>query len=656
MNTTAKPTEEKQLTADGRKPIATILHQVRRAFYAAFLITFFIDILSLAPVLYMESVFDRVLSTMSVVTLVSLTVLIMVCFMFWSALEWIRSRMLVRLSLRIDWDLSSDIFDASFRRHVGRKNVNVHQLLGELTTLRQFLTGDGIIALMDVPFGLIFFVLALMIHPILAAFIAAATILMMIATYFTKKVTTPILKVANDANAEATRVASNSLRHAEATMALGMLGAVRNRWHNNHRKYLQNQVNASEASGLMGGVSGFINKVIPTLQMGLGATLAIGGVITGGQVAAASMLIGKCVSPLQKLITKWKDLIAAHQAYDHLNELLESDIKRESKMRLPPVQGNLVVDMASAVPPGHNKAVLIDINFKVTPGQAVAVVGPNAAGKTCLVRLLVGIWKPAKGSVRLDGVEIGEWDHSEVGPQMGYVPQEIEFFEGSVSENIARLGEVNPELVVEAARLVGMHDVILSFPKGYDTPLGETGFALSGGQKQRLAIARALYGRPKYIVMDEPNANLDEVGESVLAQAIDVLKQNQISVIITTHRPRLVGVVDNLLVLRNGRQVGFGPADDMLNAVRNLQAVSAKPEAAPEEAAAQTVQIKEATNDAPIGESQTTNPSQSANPNPGPVAPSSASDLSPQTQGQPVEQKDDKVIAPVKEREGGQSE
>ena len=587
-----------QLYADGRKPIASVLYQCRRAFFFAFMVTAVVDILGVVPMLYMMQVMDRAIGSKSGVTLVSLTVLVIAVYLFWSAIEWIRSRLLVRLSLRLDWDLSAAIFDASFRRYVGRKNVNVHQLLGDLQTLRQFLTGQGVLTLMDAPFGIVFIIIGGIFHPYLAVFAITASALMLMATYFTQKVTTPILKVANDANAEASRVASNSLRHAEATLALGMLPGVRQRWYNQHRDYLTNQVNASEAAGLMGGFSGFLQKALPSIQMALGAFLAMEGLITGGMVMAASMLISKATGPIQKLMGGWKEIVSARQSYDHLNALLEADIQFESRMTLPPVEGKLIVSQAAAVPPGHNKPVLVDIDFKVEPGQAVAIVGPSAAGKTCLVRMLIGIWKPAKGTVRLDGVEISDWSHDEVGPQMGYVPQEIEFFEGSVAENIARLGELDPEKVVQASKLIGMHDIILGFPQGYDTQLGETGFALSGGQRQRLAIARAFYGIPKYIVMDEPNANLDEVGESVLAQAVDYLKKQGCTVIITTHRPRLVGVVDSLLVLRAGRQVGFGPADEMINAVRNLQVVSAESEAQKE--GAQEVQIKEGTTDSPI--------------------------------------------------------
>ena len=537
------------------------------------MLTLLIDILSITPILYMWNTFDRVIATRSGVTLVSLTLLVVGMYIFWSSLEWIRSRLMVRLSLRIDWDLAAEVFDASFRRYVGRRNVNVHQLMGDLLTMRQFLTGQPLLAIMDAPFALVFIIIGAMFHPYLAIFVVVATVLMLLATYMTQKVSGPILKAANDANAEAGRVATNSLRSAEATLALGMMPAVRNRWYAQHRKFLELQVNASEAAGLAGGFSGFLTKALPSLQMGLGAWLAIENKITGGMVIAASMLISKSVAPIQKLIANWKDIVSARQAYDRLNKLLIEDIKDGHRMALPAPVGLLEVTGATAIPPGHNVAVISDVNFSVKPGEAVAIVGPSAAGKTSLTRMLIGVWKPARGHVRLDGVELCEWNHDEVGPAIGYVPQEIDFYEGTVAENIARLGEVDPEKVIHAAKLIGMHETILALPKGYDTMLGETGFQLSGGQRQRIAIARAFYGMPKYVVLDEPNANLDEVGETILAQAIATLKKAGSSVIITTHRPRLIGVVDKLLVLRQGRVVGFGPAQEMLNAVRNLQVV-----------------------------------------------------------------------------------
>jgi PrtD family type I secretion system ABC transporter len=348
--------------------------------------------------------------------------------------------------------------------------------------------------------------------------------------------------------------------------------------------------------------------------MGVSTMLAIEGLITGGMVMAANLLIQRAVSPINKLTSNWGGIVETRLAYERLNALLTADDKRNSHMQLPAVIGSLAVTKASSVPPGSNKAVLFDIDFQMKPGQVVAVVGPSAAGKTCLARMLVGVWKPARGSVRLDGVEISEWDHDEFGPQIGYVPQEIEFFEGTVAENIARLGEIVPEKVVQAAKLIGMHETILTFPKGYDTELGETGFALSGGQRQRLAICRAMYGIPKYIVMDEPNANLDEIGETALVNAIGYLKTQGSAVIITTHRPRLVSVADNLLVLRNGTQVGFGPAEEMINAVRNLQLVAQNSGGKSSGSNPQDVAPREATNDQPVSGPMGSGPSGSSGP------------------------------------------
>jgi ATP-binding cassette subfamily C exporter for protease/lipase len=577
--------------APSQAPVRKILLQCRNAFWFAFGLTFVIDTLSITPLLYMMSAYDRVLSSRSGVTLVSLTVVVIAFYVFWSAMEWIRTRLMVRISLRIDWDLAADVFDASFRRYVGRKNVNVHQLLGDLLSLRQFFTGQPALALMDAPFAIVFIGIGALFHPYLAMFAAVSSILMVAVSYFTAKITTPILKEAQDASTEASRVAANSLRHAESTLALGMLGAVRNRWYDKHRHFLTNQVNASEATGLLGGMSGFLQKAMPSLQICLGVFLAMENLITGGMIMVASMLISKSVAPINKLLGSWKDIVAARQAYERLNELLSEDMQRGETMTLPAPQGRVEVSQAATIPPGHNKPVLADISFALTPGQVLAVVGPSAAGKSTLVKLLLGVWTPSHGNVRLDGVEISEWSHDEVGPMVGYVPQEIEFFEGTIAENIARLGEVDPEKVVHAATLIGMHESILAFPKGYDTPLGETGFALSGGQRQRIAIARAVYGMPKYIVMDEPNSNLDEIGENALIQTVQALKNNGSTVIITTHRPRLVSIVDMMLVLRSGRQVAFGTAKEMLEAVRRLQPVPAAepaPDASPAVAAPQT--------------------------------------------------------------------
>ncbi|WP_448661654.1 type I secretion system permease/ATPase [Sphingomonas sp. CJ20] len=553
------------------KPLARLLRDTRHSFYIVFALSTVLELLKLAPILYMWNVMDRAISSRSGVTLTSLAVMIMGVYVFWAAIDWLRSRLLVRISLRIDWDLAAEVFDASFRRTVGRQSVNVQQLLGDLVTVRQFITGEPILALIGVPHALIFVIVGGLFHPLLAVFIAAAVVLMLISTYATEKVSGPILRRANEENAEATRLAQSSLRQSEATLALGMLPAVRHRWYERHRNYLQSSVNASEATGITGGASKFLSRALPSMQLTLGAFLAINGEITGGMVIAASMLISRAVSPIQRAMGRWKDITAARQAYAHLNQLLSDTRVASQRMQLPPPTGRLDVQGVTAIPPGASRPVVAEVTFHIEPGQAVAIIGPSGSGKTSLTRLLIGVWAPQKGSVRLDGVELFEWDHEEVGPHVGYVPQEISLHEATIAENIARLGPVDSEKVVEAATLIGMHETILSFPNGYDTMLGETGFALSGGQRQRVAIARALYDNPKYVVMDEPNASLDEVGEGALIKAIVAMKARGTSFAITTHRPRLMTIADNLLVLRQGLQVGFGPTADIIGAVRNLQ-------------------------------------------------------------------------------------
>lgn len=550
-------------------PVGEVLQQCRRSFWAIAVLSLVVELVSLAPIVYMWNAFDRVLSSRSVVTLVSLTTLVVGVYLFWSAMEHVRGRLMVRLSLRVDWELAAEVFDASFRRSVGRRALNVQQVMADLLELRQFLGGRGVLALISAPFALVFIIVGAVFHPYLAVFSLVSTAVMLIATLVNRRITTAAIKAANDANQQSLHLAGAVLRQSEATLALGMMPAMRRRWHRKHREFLMLQVNSSEAAGVGQGFTSFLQNSFSSLGMALGLFLAIEGLITGGMVMAASMLIARSVSPLQQLIAHWPSIVRARQAFDRLNLLLAEDEKREQQMALPAPTGRLSVQGLSAAAPGGGKTVLADVAFTLEPGQALAVVGPSASGKSTLAKLLVGVWKPAAGSVRLDGVEVSDWNHDELGPRMGYVPQEIEFFEGSVAENIARLGEVDAEKVVAAARLVGMHETILAWPQGYDTPLGDgTGFALSGGQRQRLSIARALYGDPAFIVFDEPNANLDEAGEQALINTLRHLRERGVTVVLTTHRPRVIGIADRMLVLKQGRQVGFGPPKDLFAAVQ----------------------------------------------------------------------------------------
>lgn len=548
------------------KPLAVVLGNCKRAFVTAALLTFVTEMLSITPILYMLNLFDKVLSSRSEITLVSLTIIVIAAYAFWSALEWIRARLMVRISMRIDWDMASECFDIAFRRYVGRKNVNMHQMLGDLVNLRQFLTGTPMLALMSAPYAIVFIVIGGLFHPYLAIFSLVATVLLVVVTYLTQKVSSPVLAAANEASSEATRLAADSVRHAETALALGMHRNLRRRWFGKHQAFMQLQAHASESAGLLGGLSSLLSRAFPSLQMGLAIYLAIEGLITAGMVIAASFLISKAIAPMQKLLVSWKEIVTARIAYDRLNELLEQDDQHESRLSLPAPKGLLKVEKAELMPLGAAKPVLTNISFTVEPGDIVAVVGPSAAGKTSLLKMLVGIWRPNKGNVRLDGAEIADWIRDDLGEHIGYVSQDTQFFDGTVAENIARLGPIDPINVVAAARLVGIHELILTFPKGYETRLGETGHVLTGGQRQRLALARAVYGNPVFLVLDEPNASLDEASEGELAKAIGKLKAQGRTVIFSTHRMGLVGTANKMLLLAEGRLVAFGPTTDLINA------------------------------------------------------------------------------------------
>ena len=551
-----------------RSPVGRVLHECRRGFWFVGIMSFVIEVLSLAPIVYMWNSFDRVMTSRSVITLVSLTFLILCIYAFWSVLDWLRGRLMVRLSLRVDWDLAADVFDASFRRQVERKKTNVQQVMTDLLELRQFLGGKGVLTIFSAPHALIFIVVGALFHPYLAVFALVAAVIMLLTTLANRQMTTASLKASNDAHTQSMEVASSVLRQSEATLALGMMPAMRRRWHERHRHFLMLQVNSSDAAGVGSGITSFLQHSFASLGLALGLFLAIEGAITGGMVIAASMLIMRSIAPLQNLIGSWPTIIRARQAYERLNILLSEDEKRGEQMSLPSPLGSLRVEQMNAKPPGSTRKVLSDIDFSLEAGQALAIVGPSASGKSSLAKLLVGVWKPEAGSIRLDGVEIADWNHDELGPHIGYVPQDIEFYEATVAQNVARLGEVDSEKVVAAAKLVGLHETILSWPNGYDTMLGEAGFALSGGQSQRLGIARALYGDPRYVVLDEPNANLDEIGEQSLIQALRYLREKGATVVVTTHRPRLIGIVDRMLVLKAGRQVGFGTPKELFDSVK----------------------------------------------------------------------------------------
>lgn len=544
-------------------PVTRLLRENRRVFLLAFGLTAVTELLSLAPIVYMMNMFDRVMSSRSVVTLVSLTLILMASYVFANSVDWLRRRLLLRFALRLDWDLAANVFDASFRRFAGRGRVNVQQVMGDLVNTRRFFHEQAFLILMEAPYALVFALFCFLIHPWLGFFSVGAVLVMGAFALLKARAVTPLVRRATQAAAETNRSVAEVLRHSETALALGMQATVRKRWYARHQADLVVDANGHEASGMIGALSGLINRAVPQLALGLAVYLVIKGSISPGMTIAALFLVRRTMGPLQSLINQWPRMVLARLSMERLEKLLADDRTWQDRMPLPPPMGQLEVEDLVATVPGAKRPILDKVNFSLDPGDVLAVVGPSAAGKSTLVRHLVGILEPTSGSVRLDGADIYDWVRSPDVPHIGYVPQDVLVLEGTVAENISRLLEVVPAGVVRAAELIGLHKTILSFPDGYNTHIGDGTFALTGGQKQRLLIARALYGDPQFIVMDEPSSSLDAESEEALLTLIRILRNNQITVIYTTHRANLIQASDKILVLERGVQKQFGLTRDI---------------------------------------------------------------------------------------------
>jgi len=380
-------------------------------------------------------------------------------------------------------------------------------------------------------------------------------------TYFNQRMTSAALTESNSEQRWTQNYATRHLRNAEVIESMGMMGNVRQRWSDHNVKALALAGQASDTSGGFTSSSKALRMMLQSLALGLGAYLAINMEISPGMMIAGSILLGRALAPVDQLVGAWKGFQAAQQQFERIEELLVKVPEKVDKMELPAPVGKVTVEGIRVAPPGVQMPVLKGLCFELEPGTILGVIGPSAAGKSTLARALLGIWPPAMGAVRLDGAEIGKWDRGELGPHIGYLPQDIELFDGTISENIARFGEINSEQIVAAARLAGVHDMILHLPEGYDTVIGANGGALAGGQRQRIALARVLYGMPRLVVLGEPNSNLDDSGESALRLSLQQLKESGTTVIVITHRPNILFGVDKILVMKDGQAADFGPAE-----------------------------------------------------------------------------------------------
>ena len=548
--------------------LAASFNDVKSYFIYAGLFSAAVNLLMLVPVIYMLQVYDRVVSSGSYSTLAMLTLLMVALTAALGGFEWVRSMILIAASNRIEKNLRRRVSDATFKRALLTGGaVSNSQPLSDLSSLRQFLTGNGLFAFFDAPWFPIYVFVMFMFHPLFGYAAIFAGIVMVALAYTAEKVTSKKLQDANSQSNWINNQVNGTLKNSEVIAAMGMADDLRHRQEKRFDQVLTLQTDASRSAGLLQSLSKTFRMVMQSLLLGLGALLALRQEISPGMMIAGSLLLGRALAPIDMLVGTWKGFTLARGQYDRLGQLLNQIPKDADTMSLPAPTGKLSAEQVMVVPPGSKNIVVRGVNMELNAGEALGIVGPSASGKSCLARALLGIWPTYSGKVRLDGADIFAWDRTELGPYIGYLPQDIELFDGSISENICRFGDVDPDKVVEAARTAGVHDLILHLPQGYDTVIGGSGGILSGGQRQRIGLARAIYGSPKYLVLDEPNSNLDDQGERELVEAIRRIKSEGATVIIITHRTMVLQCVDKILVMRDGAASHFGPRDQVLAAL-----------------------------------------------------------------------------------------
>ncbi len=551
--------------------ILVAVYGYKKIFKAVGIFTACINLLLLVPSIYMLEVYDRVLTSRNSNTLFMLTLIIVGLFVIYAALDAIRSYAVIEMGKKIDAQLNQRTFTAAFEQNLKQRGGVAGQALNDLSTIRQFVTGQSLFAFFDAPWFPFYLIVIYLFSPWLGLFATVCTLLMLILAIVNERITHEPLGKANTVAVQSANLATNNLRQAEVLESMGMLPAIRSRWFQLHTQFLEWQSVASQRAATMGAMTKFLRTLMQSLILGFAAYLVLQNSLSPGMMIAATILLGKALSPVESVINVWRQWRGVVSSYERLEKLLSDNPPRTPGMSLERPQGFLEFERVYAAPPGVNLPVLKDVSFKIEPGDVLGVIGPSASGKSTLARVAVGIWPGVPNCARIDGADVYQWNKDELGPAIGYMPQDIEVFPGTVSENIARFSEHESTDVIAAAKSAGVHDMILHLPEGYDTKIGDGGVGLSGGQKQRLALARALYGNPSVVVLDEPNSNLDDAGEQALVSAIIGLRQRKATVILITHRSTVLQATTKLLLLREGSVVLFGPTGQVLEALQQKQ-------------------------------------------------------------------------------------
>lgn len=536
----------------------------RRFFVFVGLFSFFISLLMLVAPLYMLQIYDRVLTAGSRATLYFLTLAAVGLILTGALLELFRSRILVRFSGHLDSQLREPVFKGLLNLGLRHQGSGLSQPLRDLDTLRGFLSSTSLVYLFDAPWVVVFLSVIFLMHWVLGLFATVGALILFGIAWATELTTRKSLAEANRNHLQAFNFAESSFRNAEVIEAMGMLPGLHKRWSERNNTALHLQAEASDRAANLRSTAKFVRPVLQVGILGMGAALVLAQEITAGMMIAASIIMGRALAPVEGAIGQWRSFAGALSAYNRLQQFMASLPEETERLPLPPPKGVLSVENVVAIPPGMRRPVLRGVSFGIGPGDALGIIGPSAAGKSSLARLLVGVWRPAAGSVRLDGANVSDWDHELLGEHLGYLPQDVELFQGTIAENISRFRDPDPDAVVRAARLAGVHDLILRLEKGYDTSIGEGGVGLSGGQRQRIGLARALYGDPTLVVLDEPNSNLDNEGEAALWTALETLRERGAAVVVIAHRASMLAHVNKLLVLKEGTAEAFGPKEDVL--------------------------------------------------------------------------------------------
>ena len=551
-----------------RSELSAVLWAFRREFLVVGLFSMASNLLMLAPTLYMLQIYDRVLASQNELTLLAISLITLFLFGILATSEWARSRVLVRAGMRFDAILGTRVFNASFDAYLSQSAASPARAFADLLQIRQFLTGQGVFALFDAPWAPIYIAVTFMLHPMLGVLAIVFAIVQGAIAWFGHRHTVAPAEAASQAALDVNSYVQSKLRNAEVIESMGMIGNLRKRWRRLNQSYLDQSSSAHAVTERVQAVSKFVRYSQQSLSLGAGALLVIDGQLSSGGMIAGNLLIGRALGPIDQLVSLWRSFISTRAAFLRLEQLLVEFPERDPNLKRVAPKGQLVLRNVVATAPGRQQPILKGLSFEIPAGALVGVVGPSGSGKSTLARVMMGIWPQVQGEVLIDGLPIDGWDRGELGPHLGYLPQDIELFDGTIAENIARFTEVDSEKVISAARTTGLHEMILRYPKGYDTPVGEAGRLLSGGQRQRIGLARAVYGSPALIVLDEPNANLDDAGDAALRQTVLQLKEEGKTVVLITHRPAILGVVDSLLVLQDGELAAYGPRDAVIEALR----------------------------------------------------------------------------------------